>query len=49
VSPQIERDKLVVDKKVNLKTKEGIGRVCDEMIDLSPHLDVYVGCFASGG
>ncbi|MCK1446740.1 hypothetical protein IVB43_30690 [Bradyrhizobium sp. 48] len=45
VSPQIERDALVQDKKVRGKTREEIAQNCDVMIDLLPHLAVYVRCF----
>jgi hypothetical protein len=45
VSPQIERDALVDDNKVNSKTRKELAQVCVPMIDLIPHLATYVRCF----
>lgn len=45
VTPQINRDILTADEKVNKKVRAEIARDCDHMIDLRPHLAGYVHCF----
>jgi hypothetical protein len=44
VSPQIERDDLVNNRKLNADTRKEIAQSCDPMIDLMPHLAAYVRC-----
>lgn len=44
VSPQIDRDILIEDRKIRPLTREEIERTCDAMIDLLPHLATYVRC-----
>jgi len=46
VSPQVERDGLVNNRKLNSKTRREIAEKCELMIDLMPHLTAYVQCFA---
>ncbi len=45
VLPQIEQDVLIADMKINRKTREETNRTCDAMIDLPPHIEIYVRCF----
>lgn len=44
VSPQIERNELVENKRLRSKTRDEIAHECGPMIDLMPHLSTYVRC-----
>lgn len=44
VVPQIEREVLAQNKKLNAKVRREISESCEHMIDLMPHLNAYVQC-----
>jgi hypothetical protein len=42
VSPQIDRDALIKNGKLNVKTRTEVANSCERKIDLMPHVNTYV-------